>query len=579
MLEYTLRPRQAGASFSSSLHPVLKAIYAARGLRQDADIDLSLAGLLPPADMLNIERAVDLLCACLREQKRVLIVADFDADGATSCALAVLCLRAMGFRHVDYLVPNRFEYGYGLTPEIVQVALTRAPQLLMTVDNGIASHAGIALARQHGIDVLVTDHHLPASTLPDASCIVNPNQPGCRFGSKALAGVGVVFYLMVALRAALRAQNWFASQQLPEPNMSAYLDLVALGTVADVVPLDQNNRRLVRQGLHNIRAGRARPGILALLDVAGRNPARITASDLGFSAGPRLNAAGRLDDMTRGIECLLADDPAVARAYALELDGLNRDRRLIEQGMQQEALAHLQDMQLDAAERRSLCLYDSRWHQGVIGILASRLKDRLHRPVVIFADAGSDDDGATLIKGSARSIAGVHIRDLFDAVATRNPGLLTKFGGHAMAAGLSLRRDDFEAFTLAVERELQDHAAEHFMPQVYTDGTLDDSCFSLEFAQLLRDAGPWGQHFPEPLFDGEFGVVGARTLSGKHLKLVLQIPGTKRIIDAIAFNQPQETLDLAEEGRSTVRVLYRLDVNEYNGNCSPQLLVERLEFR
>lgn len=579
MLEFTLRPRQAGARFSPSLHPVLQAIYAARGLRQDADTDLSLAGLLPPADMLNIERAVDLLCTCLRDQKRVLIVADFDADGATSCALSVLCLRAMGFRHVDYLVPNRFEYGYGLTPEIVQVALTRAPQLLMTVDNGIASHAGIALARQHGIDVLVTDHHLPASTLPDASCIVNPNQPGCRFGSKALAGVGVVFYLMIALRAALRAQNWFASQQLPEPNMSAYLDLVALGTVADVVPLDQNNRRLVKQGLHNLRAGRARPGILALLDVAGRNPARITASDLGFSAGPRLNAAGRLDDMTRGIECLLADDPAVARAYALELDGLNRDRRLIEQGMQQEALAHLQDMQLGAAERRSLCLYDSRWHQGVIGILASRLKDRLHRPVVIFADAGSDADGATLIKGSARSIAGVHIRDLFDAVATHNPGLLTKFGGHAMAAGLSLRRDDFEAFALAVERELEDHAAEHFMPQVYTDGTLDGSCFSLEFAQLLRDAGPWGQHFPEPLFDGEFGVVGARTLSGKHLKLVLQIPGTKQIIDAIAFNQPQETLDLAEQGSSTVRVLYRLDVNEYNGNCSPQLLVERLEFR
>ncbi|HEY0963856.1 MAG TPA: single-stranded-DNA-specific exonuclease RecJ [Pseudomonadales bacterium] len=579
MPQFTLRPRHAGAQFASSLHPVLQAIYAARGLRDDADIDLSLAGLLPPSDMLNIDRAVDLLVACLREQKRVLIVADFDADGATSCALSVLCLRAMGFRHVDYLVPNRFEYGYGLTPEIVHVALTRAPQLLMTVDNGIASHAGIDLARQHGIDVLVTDHHLPASTLPDANCILNPNQPGCRFGSKALAGVGVVFYLMVALRAALRARNWFALNQLPEPNMGAYLDLVALGTVADVVPLDQNNRRLVKQGLHNLRAGRARPGILALLDVAGRNPARITASDLGFAAGPRLNAAGRLDDMTRGIECLLEDDPAVARACALELDGLNRDRRLIEQGMQQEALAHLQQLQLDAAQRRSLCLYDSRWHQGVIGILASRLKDRLHRPVVIFADAGAGDDGEIMIKGSARSIAGVHIRDLFDAVATHNPGLLTKFGGHAMAAGLSLRLEDFDSFSLAVERELQHHAGEHFMPQVYTDGALDDSCFSLEFAQLLREAGPWGQHFPEPLFDGEFPVVSARVLSGKHLKLVLQIPGTKRMIDAIAFNQPHEILEAAERGVARVHALYRLDVNEYNGNCSPQLLVERLECR
>lgn len=578
MLQFTLRPRPASAQFSSSLHPVLRAIYAARGLRRDADTDLSLTGLLPPADMLNIDRAVELLFVCLHEQKRILIVADFDADGATSCALSVLCLRAMGFRHVDYLVPNRFEYGYGLTPEIVQVALTRAPQLLMTVDNGIASHAGIALARQHGIDVLVTDHHLPASTLPDANCILNPNQPGCRFASKALAGVGVVFYLMVALRAALRERNWFAENKLREPNMSAYLDLVALGTVADVVPLDQNNRRLVKHGLHNLRAGRARPGILALLDVAGRNPARIAASDLGFAAGPRLNAAGRLDDMTRGIECLLEDDPAVARAYALELDGLNRDRRLIEQGMQQEALAHLQQLQLDAAQRRSLCLYDARWHQGVIGILASRLKDRLHRPVVIFADAGTDADGATHIKGSARSIAGVHIRDLFDAVATRNPGLLTKFGGHAMAAGLSLRLDDFEAFTLAVERELQAHAEEHFTPQVFTDGALDASCLSLEFAQMLREAGPWGQHFPEPLFDGEFGVVSTRVLGGKHLKLVFEVPGTNRIVDAIAFNQPQDILDAAEQGRAAARVLYKLDVNEYNGNCSPQLLVERLEF-
>lgn len=575
---FTPRPRRAEARFSDAVHPVLQAIYAARGLLHDGDTDLALSGMLPPSDMLNMDQAVALLRQCLHAQKRILVVADFDADGATSCALSLLCLRAMGFRHVDYLVPNRFEFGYGLTPEIVQVALARAPDLLMTVDNGIASHAGIALARQHGIDVLVTDHHLPAATLPDAACIVNPNQPGCRFASKALAGVGVVFYLMVALRAALRAENWFAANNLREPNMTGYLDLVALGTVADVVPLDQNNRRLVKHGLQVIRTGYARPGICTLLEVAGRNPARITASDLGFSAGPRLNAAGRLDDMTRGIECLLAEDAARAHAIALELDGLNKDRRLIEQGMQAEALAHLQQLQLDASAQRSVCLYDSRWHQGVIGILASRLKDRLHRPVLIFADGGSDAGGDALIKGSARSIAGVHIRDLLDAVATHNPGLLTKFGGHAMAAGLSLRLRDFEQFRAAVERELASHEAEHFMRQVYTDGALDGSCLSLEFAALLRDAGPWGQHFPEPVFHGEFRVVSARVLGGKHLKLVLQPGGHPQILDAIAFNQEAEVLAEAERGREAVRLLYRLDVNEYNGVSSPQLLVERLEF-
>ena len=577
MAPFTLRPRSVTAQFSGTIHPVLQAIYTARGIAHDAEVDLSLNGLLPPADMLNMDQAVALLCACLHAQKRILIVADFDADGATSCALGMLCLRAMGFRDVGYLVSNRFEYGYGLTPEIVQVALARKPDLLMTVDNGIASHAGIALARQHGVDVLVTDHHLPASTLPDASCILNPNQPGCRFASKALAGVGVVFYLMVALRAALRAQNWFALHSLREPNMAAYLDLVALGTVADVVPLDQNNRRLVKGGLNVLRSGRARPGIVALLEVAGRNPARITSSDLGFAVGPRLNAAGRLDDMSRGIECLLADDEALARSIALELDGLNQDRKLIEQGMQEEALAHLQRLQLESEEQRSVCLYDSRWHQGVIGILASRLKDKLHRPVVVFADAG-EDGGETWIKGSARSIAGIHIRDLFDAVATRNPGLLTRFGGHAMAAGLSLRLRDFDDFRAAVERELQGHHAELFMRQLYTDGALDASCLSLEFASLLREAGPWGQHFPEPLFDGEFRIVSARVLSGKHLKLVLQPPGSTQIVDAIAFNQPQEALADAERGREAVRLLYRLDINEYGGNSSPQLLVERLEF-
>ncbi len=575
---YTPRPRRVTPQFNGSVHPVLQAIFAARGLQHDSELDLALAGLLPPADMLNMERAVALLCACLQAQKRILIVADFDADGATSCALATLCLRELGFRHVDYLVPNRFEFGYGLTPEIVEVARGRQPDLIMTVDNGIASHAGIALARQHAIDVLVTDHHLPASTLPDATCILNPNQPGCGFASKALAGVGVVFYLMTALRAALRKQNWFATQGLREPNMTAYLDLVALGTVADVVPLDGNNRRLVKHGLNVLRSGRARPGILALLEVAGRNPAHASASDLGFAAGPRLNAAGRLDDMTRGIECLLATDPFVARDLAHELDGLNKDRKLIEQGMQTEALAHLEQLELDAAAQRSVCLYDNRWHQGVIGILASRLKERLHRPVLVFADAGIDAQGEMSIKGSARSIAGVHIRDLLDAVATHNPGLLTKFGGHAMAAGLSLRQQDFPAFAAALELELQHHSAEFFMRQTFTDGSLGAECFSLGFAELLREAGPWGQHFPEPVFDGTFAVVSVRVLGGKHLKLVLQVPQTEQFVDAIAFNQSPELLARAEQGKADVRLLYKLDINEYRGVSSPQLLIEKLEF-
>ena len=575
---FTPRPHRVTPQFSSSVHPVLQTVFAARGLQHDAELDLALAGLLPPSGLLNMTQAVALLMTSLQAEKRILIVADFDADGATSCALALLCLRAFGFRHVDYLVPNRFEFGYGLTPEIVEVARTRQPDLIVTVDNGIASHAGIALARQHGIDVLVTDHHLPASTLPDATCILNPNQSGCSFASKALAGVGVVFYLMMALRTALRAQNWFADQGIREPNMAAWLDLVALGTVADVVPLDRNNRRLVRHGLQVIRSGRARPGILAVLELAGRNLASITANDLGFAVGPRLNAAGRLDDMTRGIECLLTDEPFIAREMARELNGLNEDRKLIEQGMQTEALEHLHQLNLEVSALRSVCLHDSRWHQGVIGILASRLKERLHKPVLVFADAGTDAQGELQIKGSARSITGVHIRDLLDAVATHNPGLLTKFGGHAMAAGLSLRQRDFVAFTAALEKELEAHDEECFMRQTFTDGGLDSGCFSLEFAALLREAGPWGQHFPEPVFNGDFRVISVRVLSGKHLKLVLQIPDSQQIVDAIAFNQTAEVLARAEQGREVVRMLYKLDINEYRGLSSPQLMIETLEF-
>jgi len=561
-------------NFSAAVHPVLQRIYAARGLQHDAELQLGLDTLLSPTLMLNMPQAAELLWQCLQQQKRILVVADFDADGATSCALALLCLRAFGFRHVDYLVPNRFEYGYGLTPEIVKVACNRQPDLIITVDNGIASVDGIALARAAGIDVLVTDHHLPGSTLPAASCILNPNQAGCPFPSKALAGVGVVFYLMTALRTVLRERQWFAGQQLREPNMLAYLDLVALGTVADVVPLDANNRVLVKHGLQVIRSGRGRPGIAALLDVAGRNPASIVAADIGFAAGPRLNAAGRLDDMSLGIECLMSEDPYTTRKLALELDALNKDRKLIEQDMQQMAAQHLQKLDLQDAQKYSVCLYDPAWHQGVIGILASRIKDRLHRPVLVFADAGSTAEGIPLIKGSARSVPGVHIRDLLDAVATHNPGLLSKFGGHAMAAGLSIRQQDFTAFSAALEREVQALTSpELFLQETLTDGTLPAECLTLEFATLLRTAGPWGQHFPEPLFYGEFKVVSSRILAGKHLKLVLQVPDSRQLVDAVAFNLDKELL---EQEATKVRLLYRLDINEYREQNSVQLMVERL---
>ncbi|MES2624389.1 MAG: single-stranded-DNA-specific exonuclease RecJ [Pseudomonadota bacterium] len=570
------RPEKVAALFSPSVHPVLRRIFSARGVQQEAELDLTLADLLSPYAMLNMAQATEVLWQALCKQQQILIVADFDADGATSCALAILCLRAMGFTAVQYLVPNRFEYGYGLTPEIVEVARTYNPDLIITVDNGIASHAGIALARSLGIDVLVTDHHLPAATLPDASCILNPNQPDCTFPSKALAGVGVVFYLMSALRAHLRKQDWFTTQGLPEPKMSAYLDLVALGTVADVVPLDRNNRILVKNGLHFIRSGRCRPGILALLEVAGKNAQNIVAVDLGFIVGPRLNAAGRLDDMSVGIECLLADDAYEARELALQLDGLNKDRRLIEQGMQIEALSHLQRLSLDDEPRHSICLYDPAWHQGVIGILAARIKERLHRPVIIFADGGEDSDGKLLIKGSARSIPGIHIRDLLDTVATRNPALLTKFGGHAMAAGLTIYQSDFAAFCAALEQVIQQHTGpELFLRHNYTDGQLGQDCFSLEFATLLRDSGPWGQHFPEPVFDGEFTIIQKRVLGDKHLKLVLQGSSGETYVDAIAFNVDQAIL---HQDAERAQLLYKLDINEYRGNYAVQLIVEKLEF-
>ncbi|MFN3579338.1 MAG: single-stranded-DNA-specific exonuclease RecJ [Pseudomonas sp.] len=553
------------------LPPLLTRLYAARGVASPAELDRRLQALLPYQQFKGMQQAVDVLVAALESQQSILIVGDFDCDGATASSVAVLALRALGAGVVDYLVPNRFEYGYGLTPEIVEVALTRQPQVLVTVDNGISSVEGVAAARAAGLKVVVTDHHLPGEQLPEADAIVNPSQPGCDFPSKAVAGVGVIFYVMLALRAALREKDWFNAQR-PEPNLGDLLDLVALGTVADVVPLDANNRILVHQGLARIRSGRCRPGIRALLEVAGRPPERLVSTDLGFIVGPRLNAAGRLDDMSLGIECLLTENQELARDIARELDSLNRDRKAIERDMQQQALATLAAMDLSDTDLPfGLCLFDPDWHQGVIGILASRLKDKYHRPVIAFADAGDEQ-----IKGSARSVAGLHIRDALDAVAAHNPGLISKFGGHAMAAGLSMplaHFDDFQrAFDLEVRRQL---SAEDLTGRLLSDGELAQHEFSLELAGQLREAGPWGQHFPEPGFHGEFKLVQQRLVGERHLKMVLQVPGSAEVLDAIAFNIDPKVWPNPSVQR--VALAYTLDINEFRGRQSLQLMVRHIQ--
>ncbi|TRX75521.1 single-stranded-DNA-specific exonuclease RecJ [Pseudomonas mangiferae] len=554
------------------LPPLLTRLYASRGVRSAAELDKGLARLIPYAQLKGIEAAVDLLVSALERRERILVVGDFDADGATASSVAVLGLRQLGAAQVDYLVPNRFEYGYGLTPEIVAVALQRQPQLLVTVDNGISSVDGVAAAKAAGLRVLVTDHHLPGAELPDADAIVNPNQHGCTFPSKAMAGVGVIFYVLLALRARLRENGWFTRTGTAEPNLAELLDLVALGSVADVVPLDTNNRILVHQGLARIRAGRARPGLRALLDVAGRDPQRITSTDLGFILGPRLNAAGRLDDMALGIECLLCEDEALARDMAVQLDQLNQDRKVIEQGMQREALAQLKELPVDGLPF-GLCVFEADWHQGVIGILASRLKDRYHRPTIAFAEA---DPG--VLKGSARSVQGFHIRDALDAVAARHPGLISKFGGHAMAAGLTLPLEHFGAFAAAFDAEVRRHLVEGDLNgRLLTDGVLGVEEFHLELARSLRHAGPWGQHFPEPLFHGVFQLVQQRLVGERHLKLVLKSECGRLTVDGIAFNVdrelwPDPTVRWAE-------MAYRLDLNEYRGQESVQLMVTHLAPR
>ncbi|WP_448679679.1 single-stranded-DNA-specific exonuclease RecJ [Pseudomonas nicosulfuronedens] len=554
------------------LPPLLTRLYAARGVQSAAELDKGLARLIPYQQLKGVDAAVELLVDALEKGQRILYVGDFDADGATASSVGVLALRMLGAAWVDYLVPNRFEYGYGLTPEIVAVALEKRPELLVTVDNGISSIDGVAAAKAAGLRVLVTDHHLPGPELPAADAIVNPNQPGCDFPSKAMAGVGVIFYVMLALRARLRERGWFAARGIAEPNLAELLDLVSLGSVADVVPLDANNRILVHQGLARIRAGRARPGLRALLEVAGRDCRRITSTDLGFILGPRLNAAGRLDDMSLGIELLLCEDDSVARDMAVQLDQLNQDRKAIEQGMQREALAQLKELPVEEMPF-GLCLFDPEWHQGVIGILASRLKERYHRPTIAFADAG---DGT--LKGSARSVPGFHIRDALDAVAARHAGLISKFGGHAMAAGLSLPQENFGAFAAAFDAEVRRQLDEEDLTgRLLSDGQLGAEEFHLELARALRQAGPWGQHFPEPLFHGIFQIVQQRVVGERHLKLVLKTECGSLQLDAIAFNidreiWPNPTVRWAE-------VAYKLDVNEFRGNETVQLMVAHIAPR
>ena len=542
---------------ANGVHPVLARVYAARGVNATQQLNTSFSGLAPLDRLKNCVAMAKLLADVIASGQRLLIVADYDADGATACALGMIALQNLGAK-VEYLVPNRFEYGYGLTPEIVALAATRRPDYLITVDNGIASVDGVEAARKLGIGVLITDHHLPAAQLPKAACIVNPNQPGCDFPSRNLAGVGVMFYVLLALRAELRARGWFESRD--EPNLADLLDLVALGTVADVVRLDENNRILVDQGLKRIRAGRARPGIAALLRVAGREPARVSGYDLGFVLGPRLNAAGRLTDMSVGIECLLARETGSADELARQLDALNHERRDIEAGMQETALALME--RIAPADAYSLSLYEETWHQGVVGILAARLRERFNRPVIAFAPGG---DGEA--KGSGRSIPALHLRDALDLLSKRHPGLILRFGGHAAAAGLTVRSSDMAAFENAFEQTVRELLTPADLERVIeTDGGLQPGDVNLQFAELLAEQ-VWGQGFPPPVFVDEFEVTEQKIVGGRHLKLRLRRKPAEPALSAIVFGHDTPL-------PSRVSAVYRVQVNEFNGVRSVQLALD-----
>ncbi|EDM8519668.1 single-stranded-DNA-specific exonuclease RecJ [Salmonella enterica subsp. enterica serovar Heidelberg] len=566
-----LRRREADetAELPADLPPLLRRLYASRGVRSARELERSVKGMLPWQQLSGIDNAVEILYNAFREGIRIIVVGDFDADGATSTALSVLGMRALGCDNISYLVPNRFEDGYGLSPEVVDQAKARGAQLIVTVDNGISSHAGVAHAKTLGIPVIVTDHHLPGDTLPDAEAIINPNLRDCEFPSKSLAGVGVAFYLMLALRTFLRDKGWFDERNIAPPNLAELLDLVALGTVADVVPLDANNRILTWQGLSRIRAGKCRPGIKALLEISNRDPQQLAASDLGFALGPRLNAAGRLDDMSVGVALLLCDNLGEARVLASELDALNQTRKEIEQGMQAEALILCEKLERSSETLPGgLAMYHPEWHQGVVGILASRIKERFHRPVIAFAPAG---DGT--LKGSGRSIQGLHMRDALERLDTLSPDLMIKFGGHAMAAGLSLEEHKFEQF----QQRFGELVTEWLDPallqgEVISDGPLSAAEMSMEVAQLLRDAGPWGQMFPEPLFDGRFRLLQQRLVGERHLKVMVEPVGGGPLLDGIAFNI--DTTCWPDNGVREVELAYKLDINEFRGNRSLQIIID-----
>ncbi len=579
MIEIQRRPEQDTSLLPDTIAPLLKRIYLSRGITSVEQLETGARGLHSFQKLHGIQLAVELLFEAIKTNQRIIVVGDFDADGATSSALSVLALRMLGSSNVDYLVPNRFEDGYGLSPEVVDQAIELGAQVIMTVDNGVSSIEGVRYAKEKGLQVLVTDHHLPGSELPNADAMVNPNLQECAFPSKSLAGVGVAFYLMMALCVHMRNLGWFQQQGKPEPKLMELIDLVALGTVADVVALDENNRILVHQGLQRIRAGLARPGIQALIEVAKKDASRLVASDFGFALGPRINAAGRLDDMSFGVELLLSNNIHAARRMASELDGLNQTRKEIEEGMKQEAMAFCERLQFgeNAALPYGLVLFQRDWHQGVIGILASRIKEKFHRPVIAFADGG---DG--VIKGSCRSIPGLHMRDTLDRIDTQNPGLIIKFGGHAMAAGLSIEENNFDRFAKlfdeAVKCELDEAALKGV---ILSDGELKPEEFSMHVAQMLRAGGPWGQAFPEPVFDGEFKVLHQKLVGEKHLKLMLEplLKGhpTNIMLDGIAFN-----VDLRrwpDASVKTVHLAYKLDVNEFRGNQSLQLLIDAIEAK
>jgi single-stranded-DNA-specific exonuclease len=567
-----IRPLVKKRAQLGEIHPILERILLARGVGSQEELDRTLAKLPSPWLLSGMEEMISHLTAALEKKQKITVIADFDADGATSCVVAMKGLQMMGAGEVSFVVPNRFEYGYGLTPEIVELVKQQQPDVLITVDNGISSLDGVKAAKKAGMTVLVTDHHLPGHELPEADAIVNPNLPEDRFPSKSLAGVGVFFYILMALRSRLREKKWFERHHLQEPNLAQLLDYVALGTVADVVELDAVNRILVHQGLLRIRMSRSHPGIYALIEVSGRKADTLLASDLGFALGPRINAAGRLDDMSLGIQCLATEDPNLARELALQLDDLNSGRKEIEGQMKHEAMQLLNEMRvLDESHLAAgVCLYDANWHQGVIGILASRIKDRLHRPVIAFAPAGKD-----LIKGSARSIPGVHIRDVLSDIAAAHPKLLSKFGGHAMAAGLTLNMHDYPPFALAFDEMVRKRLHNVDLEQkIISDGELSEQDMTVAFAELLQQSATWGQGFPEPVFHGVFEVVQSTVVGQHHLKLVLRIPKGNLLIDAIAFfiDHPERWLGL----RSCLAA-YKLDINQVRGQRSVQFIVQYLE--